>query len=291
MFKKLNRKTVEISLKFKAGSIGCADIIRQVLLNQGIKEQDIIESSKDGQVTISLFVPQKRKAKRIKEDIAALQFKNVRFIYRVLRSRDWLKKSRENFKPFKLTPSFDVVPYAWRRQYKPTKRSPVYIDTTGAFGSGLHETTRFMVEFIEFRKGRFDSFLDVGTGTGILSIVAFKCSARDVDALDIDDLAVEVAQKNLKVNGHRFSRIKQQDLKVFKKEKAYDFVAANLVTKTLVAFKRKICSLVKKGQYLAISGISREKLSFLRNEFKGLPLKCLKIKKGKDWAALLYKRL
>ncbi len=86
------------------------------------------------------------------------------------------------------------------------------MDTLLSFGTGLHETTRFMAQFIEDKKGKFKSFLDIGTGTGILALVALKYGAQDVIGIDIGPLSVQAALDNMKANQSYF-KVVRADIK------------------------------------------------------------------------------
>jgi len=164
------------------------------------------------------------------------------------------------------------------------------MDTLLSFGTGLHETTQFMAQFIEDQNGKFKSFLDIGTGTGILALVALKYGAGDVLGIDIGPLSVQAARDNMKVNQLNF-KVQKADIKKYCSKKMYDFVAANLITEDLIEHSRKIVSFVKKDGLLAVSGISLENLDRLRKAFSSLPLKCLKISKGKQWSGLLFQKM
>ena len=147
-----------------------------------------------------------------------------------------------------------------------------------------------MAELIERYKGRVRTFLDVGTGTGLLSIIAAKCGAECLDVLDIDQLSTDMAKKNSERNNVKFDMIHCGDFDKFPGRKHYDFVAANLITHELTRLQKKIVSRVRPGGWLAVSGVSLEHLEMLKKSFRVLPLRCIKIVKGKKWAALLFRR-
>jgi ribosomal protein L11 methyltransferase len=163
------------------------------------------------------------------------------------------------------------------------------MDTLLSFGTGLHETTRFMAQFIEDRRGNFKSFLDIGTGTGILALVALKYGAQKVQGIDIGALSVQAARDNMKANQLIF-KVLRADIKKYPSKEKYDFVAANLITEDLIEHAGKIISFVREDGLLAVSGISLDNLSKLRKVFSSLPLKCIKICKGKKWSGLLYQK-
>jgi len=184
-----------------------------------------------------------------------------------------------------------VVPVWYKAKYKARRGCDyVLMDTLLSFGTGLHETTQFMAQFIENKEGSFKSFMDIGTGTGILALVALKYGAQDVLGLDIGQLSVQASLDNMKANQSYFKVLKV-DIKKYRSKKTYDFVAANLITEDLLEHSQKIISFVKKGGLLAVSGISLSNLNRLRKAFSSLPLKCLKISKGEQWSGLLYQKM
>ena len=289
--KKKGTKLIELSALGQTSRPGIADILREVLASLGIDPQNIVEFSAEGRSGVKTFMASISKANQLKEKLKRLSLKGVSVQLIGLERPDWQERWKKDFQPFHLTRRLDVVPFWHRRKYTTVKgRVPILIDTITAFGTGLHDTTQFMSELIEERAGQFKSFLDIGTGTGILSLVALKSQAREVCAIDMDKECIAVAKSNLKLNGHQFNWIKAVDIKDLSVKNKFDYVAANLITHDLVRLKRKICSMVAVGKFLAVSGISLENLAWLKREFQKLPVRCLKVKKSKHWVAVLYQR-
>lgn len=270
---------------------GLAEILEELLVSSD-KDVRQWEQTEDGKKTsVAFYSHFLRKARGIQKELSSLGLKGVRVSIKEIRKRDWQEKWKRQLKPFQLTDRFDVVPLWHKRNYRKKKREPIFLDTTLAFGTGLHETTRFLAQLVEQRIRKAATFLDVGTGTGILSIVAEKCGAGKVEACDISAQSVEVARKNFEINRCRFFKLSVCNIRKSRNRKRYDFVAANLTSQDLMAVKRRLCALVKPGKHLAVSGISLSNLLVARKAFGGLPLKCLQVKKGKEWAALLFKHL
>ena len=120
-----------------------------------------------------------------------------------------------------MTKKLDVVPVWYQDKYKPRPGCDyILMDTLLSFGTGLHETTRFMAQFIENKKGGFKSFLDIGTGTGILALVALKYGARDVVGIDIGQLSVEAARDNMKAN-QLFFKALRADIKKYRSKEDF----------------------------------------------------------------------
>ena len=178
------------------------------------------------------------------------------------------------------------------RPSKKQKKSDkdIYIDTVFAFGSGLHATTRMMARFIALEKGKFSCFLDVGTGSGILSIIAHRYGARELYAIDIAKDAIKTARSNLRINQCRPACIKTLSFDEFHTEKQFDFIAANLFTEDLIRIKNKLIACLKPGKYLAVSGIYRDNYLSFRKRFSDQRLRCLRVLVQKNWYALLFTR-
>ena len=250
-----------------------------------------MRSDSKGGAIVELFDEQEKKLRNVQDLFKRLKLAGVKLKFNQLAPKDWLTLWKNEWKPAPLTKKLDVVPVWYKDKYKPRAgRDYVLMDTLLSFGTGLHETTRFMAQFIEEQRGSFKSFLDIGTGTGILCFVALKYGAQDVLGVDIGPLSVQAARDNMKANNLFFS-VKLVDIKKYRSQKTYDFVAANLVTEDLIEHAPKILSFVKKDGLLAVSGISLDNLKRLRKAFSCLPLKLLQISKGKQWTGILFQKI
>jgi len=265
-------------------------LVRAVLLNLGYFERDLVGSFLKGKPVIELFDEHPEKLGAIKKLFGRLKLPGVKIYQRRLAPKDWLTLWKSQWKPAPLTKKLDVVPVWYKEKYKPRRgRDYILMDTLLSFGTGLHETTQFMAQFIEDSQGALGSFLDIGTGTGILALVALKYGAGDVLGIDIGELSVQAARDNMKANQLFFSVVRA-DIKKYHPKRNYDFVAANLITEDLIEHSTKIAGFVKDGGLLAVSGISLDNLDKLRKAFRALPLKCLKISKGEKWSGLLFQK-
>ncbi len=267
-----------------------ANLLQELLINVCIPLTEITFHQEDGRIAVGTYFSALRMAERLRRKIQAAQLKGIKVKIRTLLRTHWRDAWKRDFKPFRFTKSIDVVPAWQRKKYRVKRQKVILIDTATAFGTGLHETTRFMAELIERSGGRFGKFLDIGTGTGILSFVAAHHGARELWAIDIDPLCVPVARANAKLNGVRFKYLEAVGLNDFRSSQPFDYVAANLISQELIKHKRHLIRLVAKGQFLALSGISLDNLGKVRRAFAGSSLRCLRICRGKQWAALLYAR-
>jgi len=266
-------------------------LIRAVLLNLGYAEVDLVSTSLKGKPAVELFDSSPERFYRIEKLFCRLSLAGVKVFQRGLAPKDWLTLWKSQWRPAPLTKRLDVVPVWCQDKYKPrVGKDYILMDTLLSFGTGLHETTQFMAQFIEDQHGKFKSFLDIGTGTGILALVAQKYGAGDVLGIDIGPLSIQAAHDNMKAN-HSYFKAQKADIKKYRSKKMYDFVAANLITEDLIEHSKKIVGFVKKDGLLAVSGISLENLDRLRKAFSSLPLKCLKVSKGKQWSGLLFQKM
>lgn len=279
---------MELSLRAKEEKVLL--LARSVLFSFGVAEQEISEQEEAGEQTLKIFNEKTEQLKTIATLFKKLKLSGLTVSLKVLRPKDWLTRWKLHWKPARLTKKLDVVPVWYKDKYRcPRGRDYILMDTLLSFGTGLHETTQIISQYIEDLKGRFTSFLDIGTGTGILALVAIKHGAKQVYAIDIGELSVQAALDNMKANELYFT-VKKADIMKFRHQRQYDFVAANLITHDLIDNAANIIRFVKADGYLAISGISLDNLPRLRKVFAKAPLKCIQLQKGEKWAGLLYQK-
>ena len=286
-------KTYLIELKSNIQDSEVFEIIRAVLNALDIEDQEIVELVQLQSISMNIYLKSQSKALKVQKKLKKMKLKNIKINLKSVQKKDWQDEWKKSFKAFSITKKIHVIPM-WEKKSYVSKQGnniiPIFIDTSLAFGTGLHETTQFMISLIEKYSHRFQNFLDIGTGTGILSITALKLGAKHIECLDICSEAIKIAKLNISENGYSNISPILSDLKNFKTKSKFDFVAANLNTLDLINMKKRIVSLVKAGKYLAISGVSLEHLDELKKEFRTLPLKCLKIYKGQQWAALVFRK-
>ncbi|MBI4711320.1 MAG: 50S ribosomal protein L11 methyltransferase [Candidatus Omnitrophica bacterium] len=234
-----------------------------------------------------------RSAKKVREVRKRSKAWNGPFALKVKRlgRHDWFDKWKRDYHIKPLGAKFMIVPVWERHKFKPAgKRIPVYLEPGSAFGSGYHETTRLITRLLESLTGKIGSFLDIGCGTGILSVVASKLGARKITGYDNDKPSALVAGENFCRNQCKNGTFICAQLKRSKVSGHFDTVGANLISKVLLEYREKIVARVRPGGYLLVSGIALQNFPLFKRGFSGTPLKCLKVLRGHRWAAVLYKK-
>ena len=259
---------------------------RLVLETMGFKDSAISETFENKAWSLKIFTEEKKKIEALKASFSRLKLPGIKIVSRSLKPNQWLTRWKTQWKPLSLTRKIDVVPFWYKGRYK-TSKEVIFLDTLMSFGTGMHETTQLIAQLIEDNHQSLNSFLDIGTGTGILSLAAIKLGAKSVTAMDISPLSIEATKSNFKVNGLK-AKIVLGDISRLPSKYKYQMVAANLITDDLLKNRRKILSLVEPGGLLMVSGISLDNLKRLKQGFKDLPLTCKKVSTGKQWAAILY---
>lgn len=195
---------------------------------------------------------------------------------------DWMKNQLKE--PFELVRGVVVDPVG---NYKGEEEIILRIPPGMAFGTGIHPTTKLAASFIVdyFKKGM--SFLDVGTGSGILSILAAKLGASEVLGIDLDKNAIEVAKDNAELNNVKV-KFRLGDLLNDVKKK-YDFVVANIVPEVLKKMVNDSRRVMKNTSFLVLSGINKEELQNVLRLYKSVGLKVLEIRRDEDWTAMILK--
>jgi len=174
---------------------------------------------------------------------------------RTVRESDWANNWKQFFKPLPVGEKLLILP-TWETDENKDGRAVLHIDPGMAFGTGGHETTRLVLETLEKTVKAGDRFLDIGCGSGILSIAALLFGAESAFGVDIDPLAVKTAQENGELNGMTAPRyeIVEGDL-ADKVTGQYDVVAANIVADAIIALSPAVPAFLKEDGVYVVSGI------------------------------------
>jgi ribosomal protein L11 methyltransferase len=181
---------------------------------------------------------------------------------------DWVQRFREGFQPFACG-AFWVSP-AWRLDAPPRGLTPLVVDPARAFGTGTHETTRLCLRAIERASPppRADArMLDVGTGTGILSVAAALLGWRRVAAVDCDPDAVASARRHALLNEIRLDLVAGDGARPFAPS-VFDLVVANLTAPLLLERRDELLAAASaRRATVVLSGFLESDLSTLSGSY------------------------
>ncbi|MBQ7302993.1 MAG: 50S ribosomal protein L11 methyltransferase [Clostridia bacterium] len=168
---------------------------------------------------------------------------------------DWANNWKKYFKPLPVGEKLLICP-TWEEAGEQNDRAVLSIDPGLAFGTGGHDTTRLVLETLEQYVTEQTTLLDVGCGSGILSIATLLLGAAKADGIDIDPLAVKTALENGALNGFAPPRFtaREGDLATDVTEQ-YDIVVANIVADAIIALSPAVVPLLKTGGVYIVSGI------------------------------------
>jgi ribosomal protein L11 methyltransferase len=198
---------------------------------------------------------------------------------REVAQRDWLEEWKQNWQPV-VVGRFIIAP-PWTELANTHDRLVIRIEPGMAFGTGTHETTRLCLQAIEkhFSGG---SFLDVGTGTGILAIAAAKLFPEaHIEAVDTDEEAIAIARDNAKANN---VQIEFHVCSVDKATASADLVCANLTADVIVGMIQTLVSLTC-GK-LVLSGILETQIDMVQAALHDCGISDFEVAQDGEWAAL-----
>lgn len=177
--------------------------------------------------------------------------------------QDWVRLTQSQFAPVEITPNFWIVP-TWHEP--PAAASTVIrLDPGLAFGTGTHPTTRMCLRWLARRAlegSGWGRVLDYGCGSGILAIGAGKLGALDIDAVDIDEAAVEACLQNAQANGVQL-RAGMPELA----QGSYSTVLANILATPLKVLAPLLCAHLASGGSLVLAGILERQADELRQAY------------------------
>jgi ribosomal protein L11 methyltransferase len=168
---------------------------------------------------------------------------------------------------------------------------PIDISPGMAFGTGTHATTILCIQALEERlKKKGLSVLDVGTGSGILSIIAAKLGAKEVWGIDVDGVAVENARENVEKNCVT-DIVKIRKGSIGDLQKKFDVAVANIDLKSLRRMRRPLLNHLKRRGFLVLSGILKEEKERIRQYYLETGcLRSIKETQEEEWVCLTFKK-
>ncbi|OFA10026.1 ribosomal protein L11 methyltransferase [Lentilactobacillus sunkii] len=159
-----------------------------------------------------------------------------------------------------------------------------------AFGTGTHPTTRLSLQALEIVMQGGESVLDVGTGSGVLSIAAKLMGAGEISAFDVDDIAVRSAEKNIQLNpAAKNIHVSANDL-LKEIHQQVDIVVANILAEIIIPLVPQAWDNLKPNGYFLTSGIIKDKFDVVRSAMVDQGFQIVETLKMKDWYGIIAQK-
>ena len=215
-------------------------------------------------------------------------------VARLVREEDWALAWKRHYKPMRIGKRVLLTP-AWEEPNALPDDVVVRLEPGMAFGTGLHPTTRLCVAALEKWVSQGDSLLDIGTGSGVLSVVAAKLGAKLVIATDIDPLAIRAAKENARLNGVPIAPnqlIVEQGSIPAGQDGRFSVVVANILAEILIGLFEAaydnvpLAATLAPGGHLILSGILEEKAEGVVAAAARQGLREVERRQEGDWVAV-----
>ena len=263
-----------------------------------ILDKDTFSHRKEGAEVIAyfpetLFLPEIIPSIQLKvEELASfgLDIGENKITASEVEESDWATAWKKYYHPVNISRYLTIVP-EWQ-DYTPNNPDEhiIYLDPGMAFGTGTHPTTRLTLQALEVTLRGGETLLDVGTGSGVLSIASKFLGAKDVYAYDLDEVAVNSAKENMALNPiAKDVHVSANDLLNGIDKKA-DVIVANILADIIVLMLKDAHRCLKDDGTLIISGIIEDKVPMILEALAKEKFEVDQFFKQKDWYAIIVKK-
>ncbi|MBQ3488648.1 MAG: 50S ribosomal protein L11 methyltransferase, partial [Clostridia bacterium] len=212
-----------------------------------------------------------------------------------LADTNWEESWKDNYPPQEVGDSLVVLPY-WRADEE-TARRKVILDPGLTFGTGAHPSTQMVMEFMERLVRPGDACLDLGSGSGILSLTALALGAGSAVGVDIDPKAEDIARENAAYNGFGaevFTALtgnvtEDKALMEGLRQRKWDMVLVNIVADVIVGLAPVLPNFLGKDTVLLCSGILDTRLSDVTAALEANGIRIEEVKAKEDWRSVRCK--
>ncbi|GAB6057879.1 50S ribosomal protein L11 methyltransferase [Desulfonatronum parangueonense] len=206
--------------------------------------------------------------------------------------RDWSESWKEFFVPVRIRDTFMVLPPWLNSDADAGGLIPLYIEPKMAFGTGHHATTALCLQAVAMLReekavSESSTFLDLGTGSGILALACAKLGLNGI-ALDIDPIAVDNARENFALNAVENVTVRRGALDTLEQGRRFDLILANILSGPLVHMAAELVSRLQPGGCLVLSGILREQSPRVEAAYLDQGLAAPRKLDQGEWVALIW---
>lgn len=208
----------------------------------------------------------------------------------IVDEKDWADAWKDFFEVTRITDKIIIKP-DWKEYESAPGEHTIHLDPGMAFGTGTHPTTAMCIKLIDKFLKPGSSFLDIGTGSGILMIAAAKLGADHIEGIDNDPIAINVSRKNLEKNSIDPSGLILECTTLDKiKKTEYDFIAANIIAQVIVDIMPLIAERLKTQGIAVLSGIIKDRLQDVITAVEKNNLYLVHEEYQDEWVALAIKK-
>lgn len=266
---------------------------------------DDLMGLKNCETTVTVYLPENAQGlemlSMIRSELVALKardtdgsFGRLEYELKNVREEDWANNWKQYFKPITIGDKLLIKP-SWEAVPEGCDKKILEIDPGSSFGTGQHNTTRLCLELIEKRITEGARILDLGCGSGILSIGAVLLGAESACAVDIDENSVRIAAENAAKNGISAENYTALAGNIIEDEAlknrlgfGYDLVCANIVADVLIAMSGSFKGFVKDDGLLIISGIINSRKDEVLDVISRSGFALQEINESEEWVAAAF---
>ena len=266
---------------------------------------DSLLGLKNKENSVTCYLPENEQGEQMLKDLgtelAAMKqrdtegkFGKLEYVEKTVNEEDWANNWKQYFKPFAVGERIVVSP-SWEKVNVAPDRRVIYIDPESSFGTGQHDTTKMCLDLLDGRVCEGDKVLDLGCGSGILSVAMAMLGATKLTAVDIDQNSVKIARQNLEKNGIPAESYELYCGNICEDEElrkkiggGYQQVCANIVADVLIAMSDYFADFLSDDGVLIVSGIIRERAEEVHKVLKSKGLISCGVRISNDWVAGMF---
>lgn len=210
----------------------------------------------------------------------------ISYSYQTIEQVNWNEEWEKHFEPISIDETCTV-----RATFHPAANTPyeIIIDPKMSFGTGHHETTYMMLQFLLKEELKGKKVLDMGCGTSVLAIMAAKRGATQILAIDVDEWCVENSIENVQRNGCEHIKVQLGDATSLAEEKDFDLIIANINRNILLADLPLYVPALKAGGTLLLSGFYKEDMSLIVAKAEEYGLQYVENLERNQWVAVKFR--